>query len=165
MKLAMKLAGRGHMQLVTNLNDQDDCRAALAFLSAHLASSVRDPVPLTPFAELDAEGAAPHQRTQAFVDNVWARIRTGGLRAILTKMRTYTEWNSIGQLASDLGQSPNSVRAALNGALVRAVASAKKDVPGAPELITWQVPSPTEPVFKFKLSPEIKAALAKHIED
>jgi hypothetical protein len=153
------------MQLVTNLNDRDDCRAALAFLTAHVAATFGDPVPLTPLAEVDGDGAAPHEKTQAFVDNVWARIRTGGLRAILTKMRTYAEWNSIGQLASDVGLPPNSVRAALNGPLARAVASAKKDVPGAPELITWQLPSPTEPVFRFKLSPQIKAALAKHIED
>lgn len=129
------------MQLVTNLDDANDIRASVEFLIKCLA----------PEASL----------TESFVDDVWSRVGQSvrGMLKTAAKAAEKAEWITIDKLAGDLGREYKSVRSSLNGPLARAIKSAKQALPGAPDLLEWRF---NGTVHEFRISPEIRAALAKH---
>jgi hypothetical protein len=125
------------MQLVTNLDNADDVRKSIAFLTKHLAP--------TPSVAEDA------------LEDLRSRIGNS-LRQLVQKAMDYDDWTDIATMAADLGRDYHSVRASLNGPLARALRSVKTSFPSAPDLFEWRQKGDRS--YQFKLTPEMRAGLA-----
>lgn len=125
------------MQLITDLDNPDDVRRSIAFLTKHMAPSASA-----------AEDA---------LEDLRSRIGNS-LRQMVQKTVDYEDWTDIATMAADLGRDYHSVRASLNGPLARALRSVKTAFPSAPDLFDWR--QRADKSFEFKLTPEMRAALA-----
>ena len=125
------------MQLVTNLDNANDIRASVEFLTKHLAPTA---------------GAG-----ETALEDLRSRIGHSLSHVVQTTTK-YGDWADIDTLARDLGRNPSSVRASLNGPLARALSSVKKVHPGAPDLYEWRK-SKKGTHFEFRLTSEMRAAI------
>ena len=123
------------MQLVTNLDNANDIRASVEFLTKHLAPTA-------------AAGETALEDLRSRIGN--------SLSHIVQTTTKYGDWADIDTLARDLGRDYRSVRASLNGPLARAFSSVKKVHPGAPDLFEWRKKGTH---FEFRLTPEMRAAI------
>lgn len=128
------------MQLVTNLDNADDVRASIEFLTKHLA-------PTTPTASAAAVA----------LEDLRSRIGQS-LCHMVQKTMDYSDWTDLQTLARDLGRDYHSVRASFNSPLARALRSVKKAHPAAPDLFEWR--RRDDRSFEFRLTPEMRAAIA-----
>ena len=128
------------MQLVTNLDNTDDVRASIEFLTKYL-------VPTAPTASVAAEA----------LEDLRSRIGHS-LCQMVQKTMDYSDWTDLQTLARDLGRDYHSVRASFNSPLARALRSVKKAYPGAPDLFEWR--RKADKSFEFRLTPAMRAAIA-----
>ena len=134
------------MQLVTNLDNADDIRAAIAFLTKHLA-------PATPTVPTDLAASAAAEALEDL------RSRIGhSLCHMVQKTMGYSDWTDLKTFARDLGRDYHSVLASFNSPLARALRSVKKTYPGAPDLFEWR--RKDDRSFEFRLTPEMRVAIA-----
>ncbi|MBY0497323.1 MAG: hypothetical protein K2Y23_24210 [Cyanobacteria bacterium] len=130
------------MQLVTNLDNADDIRASIAFLTKHIAPTAST----VPFASAAEEA----------LEDLRSRIGHS-LCHMVQKTMDYSDWTDLQTLARDLGREYHSVRASFNSPLARALRSVKKTHPGAPDLFEWR--RKDDKSFEFRLTPEMRAAI------
>ena len=128
------------MQLVTDLDNADDVRASIAFLTKHIA-------PTASTASAAAEA----------LEDLRSRIGHS-LSHMVQKTMDYSDWTDLQTLSRDLGRDYHSVRASFNSPLARALRSVKKAFPGAPDLFEWR--RKDDKSFEFRLTPEMRAAIA-----
>lgn len=124
------------MQLVTNLDNADDVRSSIAFLSKHLAPTA--------------------SATEEALEDLRSRIGHS-LSHMVQKTMDYSDWTDLQTFARDLRREYHSVRASFNGPLARALRSVKKTYPGAPDLFEWR--RKDDKSFEFRLTPEMRAAI------